>query len=341
MKTQIACGLVTTGLLIAGCSSPKLAGLAEKTNLQKKAKYDVNRAKLKENGRGFLVDMKKLGKMPQKVALISFYVDDPGLFKQSKSATTINYSTTNTGETAGKTYANYFLNGSIGNLKSTFKKYGMDLLTPSEFLTDDDKKQFYNDFVVKHTEINKIGEKLMKGLKNMGNGGTTLELDVPADGYNLVKINKREISDTKKKAVGISNLNGSNDSQLIESIGYDLCKNLEVDAVIVIFNTQLADTKWAKTRNWLGAVNMHMFGPNPLPLKEGKKDNFLYSKGLWYSGYRMAFKKGLLINPKVPKKATDAEKQAMEANAQKGYTNALVSIAEKMGSSMTKELNEK
>lgn len=318
----------------------KLADLESKTDLSKKAKADFNRSKIKDNGRGFSVDMEKLGHMPKKVALVSFYVDDPGLFKQTKGGTTITYTTTNTGSANARVFANNFYSKSIDALKASFKANDMDLLTPSEFLTDDDKKQFYNDFVVKHTSLANIGDKLGKFFKKLGNAGTTIETDEAADGFKLLKINKREMSDYKKKSVGPANLGGCSDAEMIESIGYDLCKNLEVDAVVIIFNTQLSSQKWGKDKFWLGAVSMHMFGPNPLPLKEGKKDNMFYSKGIWYAGYRTTFKKGLLINS-AKRKSTEDEKKVIEQANTTAYNNIVNGLANKMSRYMKKELGTK
>lgn len=335
MKTLVTL-TVGAALIAAACSTPKLSAYAEKKDLTSKAKFDFNRAKIKESGRGFCVDMAALGKMPKRVALVSFYIDDPGITKVSgTNSTGKSYNTTNTGSSNGVKFATEFYNQSINDLKTTFKTYGMEVLTPSEFLTDDDKKQAYNDFVVKHTTANKVGEKFMKGLKNMGSAGTTLEMDEPAEGFKLVKINKRDFSDDKKKSVNPANLDGTSDGQMIESVGYDLCKSLEVDAVLIIFNTQLADTKWARTRFWLSAVNMHLLGPNPTPLKEGKKDNNLYSKGLFYCGVRMAFSKGLAINPKIKEEAKKVENDKMNVTA---YNNMIIGCSNRIGQYLQKEL---
>jgi hypothetical protein len=211
------------------------------------------------------------------------------------------------------------------------------VLSPSEFLTDDDKKQAYNDFNVKHTSLNKLGEKFAKWAKKNSNAGTTIEMDEAADGYRLIKINKTEQADPKKKAVQPQNLSGSLDGQMIETIGYDLCKSLEVDAVLIVFNTQLADTKRSRTRFWLGAVNMQLLGPNPTPLKEGKKDNNAYSKGLFYCGVRMAFKKGLAINPKIKEEALKAENDKLNDVA---YKNMIAGCTNKIGTYLQKELNK-
>ena len=327
---------ITAAMIAAACSSPKLSAYAEKKDLTGKAKYDFNRTIIRESGRGFAVDMAALGKMPKRVALVSFYIDDPGITKVSgTNSTGKTYNTTNTGSANGVAFANDFYKQSIDGLKSNFKTYGIDILTPSEFLTDDDKKQAYNDFVVKHTSANKIGEKFTKWAKKSGNAGTTIEMDEAADGFKLVKINKGEISDADKKAVGPANLNGTNDGQMVESVGYDLCKSLEVDAVLIIFNTQLADTKWSRTRFWLCAVNMHLLGPNPTPLKEGKKDNNLYNKGIFYCGVRMAFKKGLGINPKIKDEVKKAENDKMNVTA---YNNMINGCANKIGTYLQKDL---
>jgi hypothetical protein len=335
MRTLITL-TVGAALTVAACSTPKLSAYAEKKDFTSKAKYDFNRAKIKESGRGFCVDMTALGKMPKRVALVSFYIDDPGITKISgTNSTGKTYNTTNTGSANGVAFANAFYKQSIDNIRSTFKTYGMDILTPDEFLNDDAKKQAYNDFVVKHTTANKIGEKFMKGLKNMGSAGTTLEMDEPADGFKLVKINKRDFSDDKKKSVGLANLDGTNDGQMIESVGYDLCKSLEVDAVLIIFNTQLADTKWASTRFWLSAVNMHLLGPNPTPLKEGKKDNNFYSKGLFYCGVRMVFGKGLAVNPKIKDEAKKADNDKLNVTA---YNNMIIGCSNRIGQYLQKEL---
>lgn len=335
MKKLIHIAIGTT-ILIAACSAPKLSSYALKKDLSSKAKFDFNRSKIRESGRGFAVDMTVLGKMPKRVALVSFYIDDPGLTKVSgTNSTGKSYNTTNTGNDNGRIFANDFSSKSIETLKATFKTYGIEILTPAEFLTDDDKKQAYKDFVVKHTAANKLGEKISKWLKKSGSAGTTIEMDEAADGYKLVKINKTDFANPKKKAVGVQNLASSIDGQLIESVGYDLAKSLEVDAVLIIFNSQLADTKRSNTRFWLGAVNMHLLGPNPAPLKEGKKDNNLYSKGLFYCGVRMPFKKGLAINPKIKDEALKTENEKQNYIA---YNNMIAGCSDKIGTYLQKEL---
>lgn len=334
MKNSLLIGLCLI-VFITACSAPKLSQFAEKTDLKSKAKYDFNPNKIRKNGKGFAIDMKALGKLPKRIALISFYVDDPGLTKVTKSPSSSSWNTTNTGSDNAKIYANYFYKQSIQVLKSSFATYGMEVLSPDEFLKTKEQSDAYQNFVMKHTTMNKIGNGLKKMMKNLGSASTTIETDEPADNFILVKINNRENSDPKKKSVEVQNLSNCMDGQMIESIGYDLCKSLNVDAVLVVYNTQLADEAWGKTRFWLSAVNMQLFGPNPLPLQEGKKDGNSYNKGLFYCGVRMSFSKGLLINPKIK---DENKLAANEVANQKAYQNMIASCVNKISIYLKKEL---
>ncbi len=335
MKTLFTAFLLISTLLIISCSAPKLSSYSDKTDLVSKAKYDFNPNKIRKNGKGFSIDMKALGKLPKKVALISFYIDDPGLTKVTKSPSTSSWNTTNTGPENAKIYANYFYQQSIQTLKNTFKSNGIEVLSPEEFLKTNEQKETYNNFIVKHTTLNKIGNGFKKMMKNLGTASTTIEVDEAADNFTLVKINNRENSDPKKKSVEAQNLSSCIDGQMIETIGFDLCKALDVDAVLIIYNTQLADEAWGKTRFWLSAVNMQLFGPNPLPLKEGKNDGNSYNKGLFYCGVRMNFSKGLLINPKIK---DESKSQLNESANRKAYQNMIAGCANKISKYMIKEL---
>ncbi|OYU97568.1 MAG: hypothetical protein CFE21_04545 [Bacteroidetes bacterium B1(2017)] len=322
-------------ILLFACGSPKLSSYATKTDLKSKANFDFNANKIRDNGKGFCVDMKALGKMPKRVALVSFYVSDPGLTKTTKSPSTSTWNTTNTGDENARIFANEYYAQSVQTLKSTFKEYGIEILCPSEFLTNENQKNAYHNFVVQHTTMNKVGEAFSKFSKNSNSNSTTIETDQAADGFELIKINKREQSDPKKKSVEKQNLASSLDGKMIESVGYELCKSLGVDAVLIVYNNQLCDEKWSKSRFWMSAVNMQLFGPNPTPLKEGKRDGNGYSKGLFYCGVRMQFSKGLLINPKIK----DEKALAINNNNNKlAYNNMIAGCSNKIGSYLKKEL---
>ncbi|MES2590859.1 MAG: hypothetical protein V4608_03155 [Bacteroidota bacterium] len=339
-KTLLCLGMAAT-LIFTQCSPPKLSGLAKKESLEGKAKLDFNDSKINESGRGFAVNMKYLPALPKKIALVSFYVDDPGITKvtgNNQSGKT--YYTTNTGSAGAKAYANEFLtNGGLESIKTTFKKYDMEILTPNEFLTDDTKKQFYNNFVVQNSKGNELGKKIGAFFKAGANAGTTIETDEAADGYQLFKVNQREWLDSEhKNKAGVQNLAGSLNNMMIESMGYDLCKNLGVDAVLVVYNTQSCDKKWSRDRHWVNAVSMYMFAPNPLPLKEGKKDNMFYSKGLFYTGARIAFSKPLVIDPKIK---DEAEKAQNVKDNYVAYSKIVAGLADRTGKNLTKEFSKK
>lgn len=341
MKKSLIYSGAAVMFILTQCSPPKLSSLAQKEGLESKAKLDFNESKINETGKGFAVNMKYLPALPKKVALVSFYVDDPGITKVTgTNSTGKTYTTTNTGSAAAKAYANEFLNnGGLESIKTTFKKYDMEILTPNEFLTDDNKKQYYNDFVVKNSVGNEMAGKIGAFFKAGGNAGTTIETDEAADGYKLLKVNKREWLDTEhKNKAQVQNLSGSLNNMMIESMGYDLCKSLDVDAVLVVYNTQSSDKKWARDRHWMNAVSMYMFAPNPLPLKEGKKDNMFYSKGLFYCGTRMAFKKPLVIDPKIKDEALKAQNQKDNYVA---YTKIVAGLSDKMGTYFQKEFAKK
>lgn len=341
MKKSLIYSGVIAVFMLTQCSPPKLSSLAQKESLEGKAKLDFNQSLINETGKGFSVNMKYLPALPKKIALVSFYVDDPGITKISgTNQTGKTYSTTNTGSAGAKFYANEFLNnGGLESIKSTFKKYDMEILSPNEFLTDDDKKQYYNDFVVQNSKLNEIGGKLGKFFKNQGNAGTTLETDEAADGYKLLKVNLREHLDSEhKNKAAVQNLSGSLNNMMIESMGYDLCKNLGVDAVLVVYNTQSCDKKWSRDRHWVNAVSMYMFAPNPLPLKEGKKDNMFYSKGLFYCGTRIAFSKPLVIDPKIK---DEAEKAQNTKDNYVAYSKIVAGLSDKMGNYYKKEFSKK
>ena len=314
---------------MAGCKAPNLSGYAEKTNLSSKAKYDVSTATINNNGRGFTVDFTKLKNSPKRVALVSFYAEDPGITKKSGTKYTgQTFNTSNSSQQGVEQFANYFYKVGYTELDKTFNTNGIDILTPSEFLTTAEKKNEYRSFVVKHSDLNKIGGKVSKFFKSMGNAGTTLESKGAADGFIVTNLTTNHATaDAKKKSVNPNGGVGILDDKLIQSLGYDLCKELDVDAVLVVTNTMVADTKHRQTRHFLSAVSMYMFGPNPLPLAEGKKDNMFYSKGLFYSGYRMAFKKGLCIDPKIK---DEAKRKDNDTKNEQAYNNMIASIAGKM-----------
>ncbi len=312
-----ALAIISTGLLAQKPlkPSPLQKATVEVEKLVKKSKMDQPREKINSSGRGFIARMNVVGSAPKRVALVTFYTFDPGT--TVKVGNTIK--TTNVGEGQGSAYATAFYNKSVESLKSTFKTYGMELLTPDQYLTDDTKKAYYKDFVVKNSKSNEIGNKFAAWAKNAGSKGTSIVTNAPAEGFRTFKVHYDMIDPYDKY-----NLNSCQNNEMMESMGYDLAKALDVDAVIVIYNTMSVFTKWFKDRYNLNATSMYMFGPNPTPLKEGKDDNKYYSKGIFYSGTR--------------KKATPEMLAEIEKNRFNGYENIVAALATKMGNYIKEEL---
>ena len=93
----------------------------------------------------------------------------------------------------------------------------------------------------------------------------------------LIQTKKGDISD---KQVWVMDKCG----KMVDCLGGDLCEILEVDAVVIVYFTIFAP-KDDKVE--LINVNMHMFGPNPTPLPEGKDKKFNYFDGQFYVGTRV------------------------------------------------------
>jgi len=274
--------------------------VSSKDKVFKKVKLDMPLEGRKyKNGTGFSLNPKLLKEMPKKVALVSFYSFDPGMTKVqhwtedagsdgtydyyiSYTKTTKRNAVGSSGELALGVYYK-----SIDTLISTFKSYGMDLLLPQEYLNTDEKKEYYNSYKVERAKFN-------DWISNMGSGNHDQMYGYP-EGYNVMDVvNERYLNYEKSGGKYTARSKGSvNDNQvwvtdkcgkMVASLGGDLCSKLEVDAVIIVYFT-IFTPKENKVQ--LQNVNMHMFGPNPTSLPEGKKTKFNYFKGQFYCGTRI------------------------------------------------------
>jgi len=250
-----------------------------------------------KNGTGFSLNPKLLAEMPKKVALVSFYSFDPGMTKvqrwRSKSEDYYyTYTTQHTKTTkrnavggSGELALGYYLQ-SIDALIDGFNSFGVDLLLPEEYLDTEEKTGFYNDFVVERGKFN-------EWLANMGSGNHDVIFGY-IEGYNVLDVVNEPYGNytsvggqflTKKgdiadKQVWVMDKCGP----MVESLGDKLCSGLGVDAVVVVYFTIFSPKDNKVT---LENVNMHMFGPNPTPLPEGKEKKFNYFTGKFYVGTRV------------------------------------------------------
>jgi len=304
----------------------------------KKVKLDMPLEGRKyKNGTGFSLNAKLLDEMPKKVALVSFYSFDPGMTKiQTWKTSTVTYgyyynliTTTSHSKitkrsakgSSGELALGFYLQ-SINALTEQFKSFGMDLLLPEEYLDTDEKKQYYNNYIVERAKFNEF-------IQNMGSASHDEIFGYP-EGYNIIDIvNEPFANYTKQGGRFITKKGDVADAQvwvmdkcgkMVASLGGDLCSKLEVDAVIVVYFT-IYSPKEKKVV--LQNVNMHMFGPNPTKLPEGKDKKFNYFNGQFYCGTRVNTE---LLIWKPHKK--DPNTQNLDFT---GFDNVMSAMAIKMG----------
>ncbi|MCF8372447.1 MAG: hypothetical protein K9H64_12535 [Bacteroidales bacterium] len=246
-----------------------------------------------KNGTGYSLNPKLLPEMPKKVALVSFYSFDPGMTKiQTWTTSNTEYKTIHTKTTkrnavgsSGELALGFYLT-SIDRMVERFKGFGMDLLVPEEFLDSPEKTEYYTNFVVERAKFN-------EWLSKLGSNSHDVIFGYP-EGFNVVDVVNEPYANYTSKGGKYTTKKGDvADKQvwvmdkcgkMVESIGGKLCKALEVDAVVVVYFTIYSPKEGEVV---LQNVNMHMFGPNPTPLPEGKEKKFNYFDGKFYVGTRV------------------------------------------------------
>jgi hypothetical protein len=213
------------------------AGLESRTKLRSADNNGI------ESGIGPFPRLRALGAPPKRVALISFNVVVNAHEENRKFS-----------NKAAQKVADLLAEISIPGIKSSFKENGMEVLLPSEFLTDDEKKNFFNSYQIK---LEGPAAEFQKA--SLANRFRDLD-DGIATGYKAL-----EDVHAIFEYPSVSN-----------SLGHDLTKALGVDAVLIV-NTYVI----GRASTWLQNVNMAVFGPNPIKLSEealapgGFKDNRL------------------------------------------------------------------
>lgn len=232
-----------------------------------KVKFDFPREGRNGNGGGYSANMDLLKEKPKRVALISYYLYDPGKGKVQGGVYTGNVAVSvwRTSDMNGQMQVDGFYRNSIDALKNSFKENGIDLLTPSEFLDNDEKKEFYYGFNQESAKKEKVS------ITKRGAAGTnisevasatvsTLKVSPSSKGYRAFFIGNEAPDESM-----IENFNGgvfSANRKMTSSLGYDLCKGLGVDAVVVVYICT-RKVKQAKDDYGVNAVVTMMMGPNP------------------------------------------------------------------------------
>ncbi len=234
-----------------------------------------------KKGTGYSANVELLDPKPKKVALVSFYLYDPACGESKKGGnsvvTTYSASIWRTPDDIAQTHVDGFYSKSIDALKAGFEKYGIDLQTPSEFLDNEDKKNFYNNFVQESAKNEKTSRTQIGGYVQAT--VSTIKVCPSEESYRPFFVaneprNESQLSNFVNMGIGGAN------RKMTSSLGYDLAKGLDVDAVVVCYIITRKPKK--KKENYVvDAVNLFMFGPNPKG--EGPDDK---NRGQFYCGTR-------------------------------------------------------
>lgn len=278
-----------------------------------------------KNGKGFSANIGLLPNGVKRVGLVSFFAFDPGTTRtwttSSPSTVTTYIQKRSTGGIAAE-IAYGALVTSLEPMTATFKNHGIQLLLPNEFLDTDEKKKFYESFQVKR-------EKFAKFLDNIGSGGHNMMYGYP-DPFRVIDIVGEPFDNYAKKGLIITKSGKIPDNQiflfdkdtkLTESIGYELCTALGLDAVIITYMTVFVP---GNDKIQLQNIRMVMFGPNPvMPEGESKHGVIPHVKGLFYVGVS-ANPEELIYNKSKKDPSTDALNFA-------GFDHIFVAMANKVG----------
>ncbi|NNF02153.1 MAG: hypothetical protein HKN22_05675 [Bacteroidia bacterium] len=202
--------------------------------------------------------------LPKTVGIVTFNISDLGASYSMKTQTHIYTDFYNVGEEVGNIIANKIHKQTISALKNEFKKYGVTLLMPEEYLDTPEKKKAYQEYTA---AVSKLG----KFLSNVENRNT--DLSVCANSYRYF------------------DMGAAFDFLRAESLGYDLASILKVDAVLSIGS--LIQTN--KKEGFYRSIKMALHGPNPNPKEDKKyiaqKSGNGYYNGQLYAGSSFSLKK--------------------------------------------------
>lgn len=283
IKLLLCVGLLAIGGHASGQSSIReIVDKTGKDKIQKNLMKQFPGTFCFKDGHGMNPYLTSEDQIPKTIALVTFYVYDPGMSYSSTSKTThaaTGLTTTSTSvynfklsEEGGNYFANMFHQEGVGKLKETFKAHGITLLTPDEYLNTEAKRDFYyNKF---QPQISKLGNFLSR-LEQKSSG-----VAVCADYYR--GLDASAATDFKRSI----------------SLGDELTRNLGVDAVMSIAFYVGYDGKTVTFSNITSTIN----GPNPVP-RENKKyiggAGAGYQEGLvYFSAYYNNFKPVKIANLK-------------------------------------------
>jgi ankyrin repeat protein len=259
-----------------------------------KVRFDFPAEGRHSSGSGYSANMELVNPKPKKVALISYYLYDPGKGKTKNTGNTISASVWRTPNGVGQTQVDGFYSKSIEPLKASFKENGIDLLTPEEFLDTDEKVEFYFGFNQESAKKEKteITKRRAGGYYTQVVTASVENLKVAPTGKGYRNFFIANESDDESM---IANFQGgvfSANRKLTSSLGYELAKGLGVDAVVVVY---ICTRKLKENVDDFGvnAVVTMMLGPNPGRNAEGDPD--AKNLGQFYCGTRTFYGSPLIF----------------------------------------------
>lgn len=276
-----------------------------------KAKYDFpGEGRNSKNGAGYSANISLLEAKPKKVALVGFYLYDPGTGKSTKAGSTVSSTAWRTSEATAQTQIDGFHDAGIESLVQSFKENGIDLLTPDQFLDTEQKKEAFYGFNQESGKKEKTDSKLW-GKSGVNVSVSSLKICPTDKGYRPFFIVNEKITTADPFNFKTAGVFGAN-RKMTSSLGYELAKELEVDAVVICYIVT-RQPKMRKSDYGVNAVNLYMFGPNPIIKDEDDKN-----RGQFYCGTRVFYSKPLIFQ---------SEKNGASYD---GFDNTMKTMTDKM-----------
>ncbi len=291
VNAEVVLALIDAGANVkaTGMTNEPTEFYKETTDAEKiKVRFDFPHEGRNGNGAGYSANMDMVNPKPKKVALISYYLYDPGKGKVRGGAQSamVSASVWRTPDAVAQTQIDGFYSKSIAALKGSFKENGIDLLTPSEFLDTDEKADFYFNFSQESAKKEKTSiTKARTAGGFMGETAiatvSTLKISPSDGGFRQFFIANE--GDDESMLLNFQGGVFSANRKLTSSLGYELAKGLGVDAVVVVYICT-RKVKQLKDDYGVNSVVTMMLGPNPGRTADGDPD--AKNLGQFYCGTR-------------------------------------------------------
>jgi len=283
---------LAAGVALAGDTLKEVGADAE---LAKRVKITKGSSP-NEKGEGPTPHLAKLDAPPKRVALVSFYLVDPG------KSTGSYYSSVRTFHWLTKDGASHFADRlyqqGLAGLRESLGRHGMELLTHDQFLDSDEKRRAYNDYELKQSMAVRLLLGAVGNVVKAANSGKKIDQSAVAPGYRLLPAHVGPADPTVGQSL----------NELREALG--------VDALLIVKNGLVSDEKNVHFAD----VQVMLYGPNPIAKKEGVM-YVQYKEGQCYVDAILALKK--------PAEVAAFKKKAIAKEDYSGYEAVLAAAADR------------